>query len=336
MISIKEISRLSGYSKTTVSRALNNYSDINPETKEKILQICREHDYVPSALGRSLSTKRTFTVGVVFSEYSNQGLTHPFFSELLNEIKNQISPYGYDILLIGNKIGEFVHSYLKHCEQKAVDGVIVLSAYETDPEIIELLTSNIPTVVMQSFHEGKACYLCDNEKAIETMVEYVLNQGHKKIGFVRGDQDANSGKERYDAFLKAVEKFGIDYHPEWIFDGKYYTIEEGRKACEEMLKLDDRPTCLVCSSDTLALGCMIEMLAKGYKIPEDLSLTGFDNIPMSKMFSKELTTIDQDIKSFASNAVASLVKQINGDKDIVSKNIIPCIMVNGETVKKIN
>ena len=335
MISIKEISRLSGFSKTTVSRALNNYSDISSETKEKILQICKEHDYVPSALGRSLSTKRTFTVGVVFSEYSNQGLTHPFFSELLNEIKNQISPYGYDILLIGNKIGEFVHSYLKHCEQKAVDGVIVLSAYETDPEIIELLTSNIPTVVMQSFHEGKACFLCDNEKAIHDMVEYVLNQGHTKIGFVRGDQDANSGKERYDAFIKAIEKFGVEYHPEWVFDGKYYTIEEGRKACEEMLKLEDRPTCLVCSSDTLALGCMIEMLAKGYKIPEDLSLTGFDNIPMSKMFSKELTTIDQDIKSFASNAVASLVKQINGDNDIVSKNIIPCIMVNGETVKKI-
>ena len=336
MISIKEISKLSGFSKTTVSRALNNYSDISPETKEKILQICKEHDYVPSSVGRSFSTKRTFTVGVVFSEYSNQGLTHPFFSELLNEIKNQISGYGYDILLIGNKIGEYVHSYLKHCEQKAVDGVIVLSAYETDPEIIELLKSNIPSVVMQSYHEGKPCFLCDNEKAICDMVEYVLKQGHTKIGFVRGDQDANSGKERYDAFIKAMNKFNAEIHPEWVFDGKYYTIEEGRKACEEMLKLKDKPTVLVCSSDTLALGCMIEMLAHGYKIPEDLSLTGFDNIPMSKMFNKELTTIDQDVKSFAKNAVASLVKQINGERNIESKNIIPCIMVHGQTVHKLN
>ena len=336
MISINEISRLSGYSKTTVSRALNNYSDISAETKEKILQICKENDYVPSALGRGLSTKRTFTVGVVFSEYSNQGLTHPFFSELLNEIKNQISSYGYDILLIGNKIGEYVHSYLKHCEQKGVDGVIVLSAYETDPEIIELLRSDIPSVVMQSYHEGKACFLCDNEHAILSMVEYVISQGHTKIGFVRGDQDANSGKERYDAFLEAVKKYNIDFHPEWVFDGKYYTIEEGRRACEEMLKLEDRPTVLICSSDTLALGCMIEMYAKGYKIPEDLSLTGFDNIPISKMFSKELTTIDQDIKSFASNAVQSLIHQINGEKIVELKKVIPCFLVKGETVLKMN
>ena len=336
MVSIKEISKISGYSKTTVSKALNNYPDVSRETKEKILKICKENGYVPSALGRSLSTKRTFTIGVVFSEYSNQGLTHPFFSELLNEIKNEIEKYGYDILLIGNKVGDFVHSYLDHCNQKAVDGVIVLSAYETDPGIIELVNSDLPMVVMQSHHKTKPCFICDNEQAITDIFEHFYEYGHRNIGFIKGDMEANSGKERYNAFLKAMKNHNLEVNENWVYDGKYYTIEEGRRACEAMLKLDDKPTVLICSSDTLALGCMIEMFAQGYKIPEDLSLTGFDNIPISKMFGKKLTTIDQNIKEFASQAVDSLLKQINGEGEKISKNVIKGTLVARETVNKLN
>lgn len=335
MISIKEISKISGYSKTTISKALNNYSDVSKDTKEKILKICKENGYVPSALGRSLSTKKTFTIGVVFSEYSNQGLTHPFFSELLNEIKNEIGQYGYDLLLVGNKLGDYVHSYLKHCEQKSVDGIIVLSAYETDPEVLELVTSDIPMVIMQSYHNGKSCFLCDNKKGIEEMVSLVISHGHRKIGFIKGDQEASSGKERYEAFIEALENYQIEYNQDWVFEGKHYTIEEGRKACEKMLQLDDRPTVLICSSDTLALGCMIEMISKGYSIPDDLSLTGFDNIPMSKMFGKELTTIDQNTKLFAKRAVESLLSQINGEKINDKKNIIPCEIISRGTVSKL-
>lgn len=336
MVSIKEISKISGYSKTTISKALNNYPDVNKDTKEKILKICKENGYVPSALGRSLSTKRTFTIGVVFSEYSNQGLTHPFFSELLNEVKNEVEHYGYDILLIGNKVGDFVHSYLDHCNQKAVDGIIILSAYETDPGIIELVNSNIPMVIMQSYHKGKSCFLCDNKKAISDIFNYVIENGHRKIGFVKGDQDANSGFDRYNAFLDCMKANNIPINEDWIFDGKYYTIEEGRKACEQMLKLEERPTVLICSSDTLAIGCMIELIGRGYNIPEDLSLTGFDNIPISKMFGCELTTVDQNIKVFAKEAVCSLIKQINGEDFKKDKNVISGTIKYRQTVKKIN
>ena len=336
MVSIKDISKISGYSKTTISKALNDYPDVSRETKEKILKICKENGYVPSSLGRSLSTKKTFTIGVVFSEYSSQGLTHPFFSELLNEIKNEIESYGYDLLLIGNKVGEYVHSYLDHCRQKAVDGVIVLSAYETDPGIIELVNSDLPMVIMQSHHKGQACFLCDNEKAIFDLFKHVYENGHRRIGFIKGDQEANSGLERYTAFKKIMNEYNIPINENWIFDGKHYTIEEGRRACEEMLKSEDRPTVLICSSDTLAIGAMIEMFARGYKIPEDLSLTGFDNIPMSKMFSKELTTIDQNRKEFAKQAVSSLLKQLNGEHVKKDKSIIEGSLILRSTVKNIN
>ena len=132
-----------------------------------------------------------------------------------------------------------------------------------------------------------------------------------------------------------MNEYNIPINENWIFDGKHYTIEEGRRACEEMLKSDDRPTVLICSSDTLAIGAMIEMFARGYKIPEDLSLTGFDNIPMSKMFSKELTTIDQNRKEFAKNAVNSLLKQLNGEPVKKDKSIIEGTLILRSTVKKI-
>lgn len=336
MVSIKDIAKISGYSKTTISKVLNDYPDVSKDTKEKILKICKENGYVPSSLGRSLSTKKTFTIGVVFSEYSSQGLTHPFFSELLNEIKNEIESYGYDLLLIGNKVGEYVHSYLDHCRQKAVDGVIVLSAYETDPGIIELVNSDIPMVITQSNHKHKACYICDNEKAIADIFKHVYDNGHRRIGFIKGDQEANSGLERYNAFIKMMNEYNVPINENWIFEGKYYTIEEGRKACEKMLESNDRPTVLICSSDTLAIGAMIEMFSKGYKIPEDLSLTGFDNIPMSKMFGKELTTIDQNRKQFAKEAVQSLINQINGEPYKKDKNVIEGTMIIRSTVNKIN
>lgn len=335
MVGIKDISKLSGYSKTTVSKVLNGYTDVSKTTREKILKICDEQGYIPSALGRNLSIKRTFTIGVVFSDLTNQGITHPFFSEMLNEFKNEVEKEGYDILLIGNKVGNYVHSYLSHCRQKAVDGIILLSAHSEEEGIKELVDSDIPMVAMQSYYDERACFVSDNKKAIREMLKHLVENGHKDIGFVYGDLETFDGKERYDAFKNGMKEFGLEINDNWIFNGSNYTVEDGRIACQQMLTQEKWPTAMMCASDTLAIGCMIEMYSNGYDVPKDLSVTGFDDIQISKLFKAGLTTIRQDKNMMVKHAVKSLIAQINGEKFEKGINVIPCGMEYRETVRKI-
>lgn len=336
MVTIKDISKLSGYSITTVSKAINGYSDISEKTRDKILKICKDEGFIPSALGRNLSTKRTFTIGVVFSEETNQGLTHPFFAELLNELKNEIERYGYDILLIGNKVGDYVHSYLSHCQQKSVDGIVLLSSFDYESGIRELVDSDIPKVMLHAHFEKKACFFSDNRGAMHNLITYLKSLGHKDIGFVCGDLITFDGKERYEAFQYEMKQQGLTINEDWIFDGQYYTYEEGKLAIQKMLKLPKWPTVMVFSADTLAIGGMIEMLSHGYNIPEDLSITGFDNIAISNMFRPGLTTVNQNKKMLAKKAVESLLAQIDGKPYENKINLIPCDIIYRESVKKLN
>lgn len=336
MITIKDISRISGLSKTTISKVLNDYPDVSKETREKVLRICKEQGFIPSSLGRNLSTKRTFTIGVVFSEETEQGITHPFFAEFLNEFKNEIERNGYDVLLIGNKVGDYVHSYLSHCKQKSVDGVVILSAYEYEEGIIELVNSDIPKVIMESQFENQCCFFSNNYQAITNIIKYLVSQGHKDIGFISGDLTTIAGSERYRAFKSEMNNQKLKIVDEWVFEGPHYTIEEGKNACQRMIKLDKWPTALVCSSDTLAIGCMLELLSNGYSVPDDLSITGFDNIAISKLFTPAITTVNQNKKLLAQKAMESLLAQINGKFFERKTSILPCEIIYRGSVKKLN
>lgn len=336
MVSIKDISRLSGYSITTVSKATNGYKDISEDTRDKILKICREVGYVPNALGRNLSTKRTWTIGIVFQEETELGLTHPFFIELLNEFKLQIEAQGYDILLIGRKIGDFVHSFLSHARQKSVDGIIILSSFPDAEEMQELIASDIPQVVMQSHVDHKNCFYSDNEKAIKEVVYHLYEQGHRDIAFIYGDLNTKDGRERKKGYEAALTELNLPIHEEYLFNGRSYTFAEGKQAAIDLLALPKHPTAVIASSDTLAIGFIREVVEQGYHVPNDFSVTGFDNITLSQISSPRLTTVNQNKKELARRATDCLIQQIEKNYNKANSYVVPCEIVHGKSVKKIN
>lgn len=336
MITIRDIAKLSGYSITTISKAMNGYPDVAEETRKKILKICEEQNYIPNSLGRNLSTKRTYTIGVLFSEETNQGITHPFFGELLNFLKMELEKKGYDILLLGNTVGQMVKSYLSHCIQKSVDGVIILSAYPEEAGIKELVASSIPKVCMQSYFKDENCFFSDNDKIMNDLVDYLVDMGHSEFGFVYGDPETYDGKHRLLGFEHGLSKYNLSIKEDYIVPGNYYTIEEGRAAGRAFLDLEKLPTCIVCSSDTLAIGVMLELMSNGINIPEDVSVTGYDNINLSTVMRPTLTTVLQDKAEMAKQAALCLIKEIESGKKVPRNHVIPAKIVKRESVKKIN
>lgn len=333
MLTIKDISRLSGCSITTVSRALNNYTDISKETKEKILKICNEHGYTPSALGRNLSTKRTYTIGIVFQEETSLGLTHPFFAELLNEFKIEVEKLGYDILLIGKRIGKYVQSYASHIKQKSVDGVIILSSFPDTEEIKELLESNTPKVFMQSVIEGQSCFFSDNRKAISEIVEHLYEQGHRRIGFIAGDVQTTDGKNRLIGYQKCLAKLGLEYDDSIVKYGENYTFEEGRNCANDFYSMgEDMPSAIVCSSDTLAIGCLRTLVDLGVDVPKRVSITGFDNIALSNFVNPRLTTVNQNKNQLAKKATEWLVDCIENKNSKTVHEMIDCDVIFRKSV----
>ncbi len=335
MLTIKDISKLSGCSITTVSRALNNYSDISKVTKEKILKICEEHGYTPSSLGRNLSTKRTYTIGIIFQEETELGLTHPYFSELLNAFKIEVEKKGYDILLIGKRIGDRTHSYVKHAKQKSVDGVIVLSSFPEETEIQEIMNSDIPKVFMQSKIENQSCFYSNNKKAIRDIMDHLYDEGHRKIGFIAGDIHTLDGHDRYDGYKKSLAKFNLVFREEYVKFGENYSFEQGRNCANDYYNLgNDMPTAIVCSSDTLAVGCMRTLLDLGVKVPSEVAVTGFDNISLSEFIRPALTTINQNKRGLAKQATEWLIHNIENKTNEVKHSIVECDMITrGSSLK---
>ena len=315
MPNIKELAKITGYSVGTISKALNDYPDINEKTKEKIKKIATEIGYMPSSFGQSLVTKKSFSVGVVFEEKSGFGLAHPFFGELLSVIKDELEKYGYDLLLMSKHVGTYVNSYLAHCIQKGVDGVIVLSADLDTKNYSELVSSKIPMVLVDLQSEFKNSIYTDNYKGSRDAVKHVIDLNHKDIAYIQGDLNKLTGKERYQGFIDEMNENNIEINNEYLFYAPSYTIEEGYNIALEISKMTNRPSAVVCVADAVAIGLMNGFRDMSIVVPDDISVVGFDDINLASLIRPRLTTIKQDKKQIGMLAVTTLISNITNKTD---------------------
>lgn len=335
MINIKDLAKATGYSISTVSKAINGYSDISEKAKKKILETAEQIGYFPNSFGKNLATKKSFTVGVVFEEQSGVGLSHPFFGEVLSIIKSQIEQHGYDMLLMNKRIGNLVKSYIDHCYQKGVDGVIVISADLDKDNYQRLIESNLPMVLIDFQNKFKNTVYTNNYQATYDSVKYLYDCGHKKIAYIKGDLTRFSGRERYKGFIKAMEDFNLEIKRDYIFDGHQYLFEEGYLVAGKVVTMTNPPSAIICASDTLAIGLMRGLLYHQIRIPEDISIMGFDDIRLSSQVFPALTTVAQDKKVIGIKASQMLLDQINNPDLPVEHFVVDGIIIERETVKKI-
>lgn len=335
MVNIKDVAKKAGCSIATVSKALNGYSDVSEETKQKIQKVASEIGYMPSSFGQTLVTKKSYTIGIVFEEKTGFGLAHPFFGELLSIIKSEVEASGYDVLLMGKNVGPYIKCYLDHCLQKGVDGVIVLSADLDEDNYQRLANSKIPMVLVDFENQYKNTIYTNNYKSTKEAIQYLFDNNHREIAYVKGELYGFVGLERYNGYLDAMNELGLPINEEHIFHAPNYTTQEGVWIAEEIAKMKKRPTAVACVADAVAIGLIKGLKDRNILVPEDISVIGFDDIILASIMTPGLTTVAQNKKKIGQLVAQTLIHNINNKNQEPVHYVIDGVMVIRDTVRKL-
>ncbi|MBN2696019.1 MAG: LacI family DNA-binding transcriptional regulator, partial [Bacilli bacterium] len=311
MVTIKDVSKKSGYSITTVSRALNDYPDISDVTKEKILRTAEEMGFVPNSSARSLVTQKSYTIGIIFQEVSGLGLQHPLFSKVLEDFKSIVEQEGYDVIFLSRRIGGQNGSYLQHSLRKQVEGVFILCADFNSPEMVELYESDLPMVIIDFEHKNLCNITSNNEDGVNQAITYLKELGHKKIANIHGGKKTYIGGQRILFFEQSMAKAGLEINPDFMVEGQFFSKEEGYRAMQEIMKLPEQPSAIFCASDMMAIGAIQAIMEAGKKVPEDYSIIGFDGTDVGQTIHPRLTTVKQDTRKISAIAASKILKMID-------------------------
>ncbi len=309
MVSLKDISVSCGVSIATVSKALNDHKDVSQATKQRIIKAAKEMGYFPNSQARALKTNRTFNIGVMFSDEAGRGLTHEFFAKVLNSFKTEAEQSGYDITFINKNIGGRKMSTYEHCRYRNVDGIVIICTDFSDPDVYEVINGELPVVTIDHIFECRSAIVSNNEAGMEQLVRYVYGLGHRKLAMIQGKRSAVSEK-RLSGFCKACMSLGIEVEKDWMLTGEYHSPQITYDITKKLMQSEDRPTCIFMPDDYSAIGGYSALADMGIRIPDDVSVVGYDGIAYSEFLSPMLTSYRQNTAEIGARAAKKLLSQI--------------------------
>lgn len=336
MVTIKMIAKECGYSVATVSKALNDAPDISAETRDRIRKVASEMGYMPNAAARMLKTSRSYNFGVLFEDQQNKGLTHNFFSHILNSFKHRAEELGYDISFISDRMGGREVSYVEHARYRNCDGVVIASVDYTEHAVVDLVNSGIPVVTIDYVFDNCASVISDNIGGMADLVNYIYSMGHRKIAFAHGEDTAVT-RQRIASFCRTCRKLGLDVPEKYLVQSMYLNAQAAESVTRKLMELPDPPTCIIYPDDLSYLGALNEFERMGLSVPEDVSVAGFDGIDVIQMLRPRLTTLKQDAVSLGAMAAEELARAVEeGRSYIPNRLVVPGYVLPGETVKDLN
>ena len=336
MVSMKDISAACGVSVATVSKALNDHHDIGEETKAHIRKVAREMGYQPNSIARALKTNKSYNIGVLFVDEARSGLTHDYFSHVLDSFKKKVEEKGYDITFINcSKKGESQMTYLQRCRYRGFDGVIIACVDFYDAEVVELVQSEIPVVTIDHLFHNCTAVVSDNVSGMKELLTYIYKQGHRKVAYIHGIVSAVT-QSRLSSFYRTAEELGLEVPDEYIKEAAYRDTKTAGEKTEELLDLDDPPTCIIYPDDFSCFGGINVIGERGLRIPEDISVAGYDGIQLARRIEPTLTTIRQDTGRLGTIAAEKLIDLIEKPKTtIVDQTIVSGSLYVGNSVGKL-
>lgn len=336
MVSMKDISVACGVSIATVSKALNNHRDIGEETKTHIRQVAKEMGYSPNSAAKALKTNRTNNVGVLFVDDDQSGLTHDYFAYVLDSFKRTVENRGYDITFINaSRDGVRRMSYLEHSRYRGFDGVVIACVNFYDPEVEELVKSDIPVVTIDHVFHDRISILSDNINGMKELLTYIYQQGHRKIAYIHGAKSSVT-QSRLSSFYHTAEELGLKIPDSYILESPYRDAKTAYRMTEKLLGLKNPPTCICYADDFSAFGGMSAIKERGLRIPEDISVAGYDGIPVGQHMEPPLTSVKQDTASLGRLAAEKLISLIERPKStIIEQVVVGGEILSGRTVKKL-
>lgn len=319
MVTIYDIAAATGYSAPTVSKALNGLGSLSDVTRQKIVDKAKEMGYEPNISARTLTTKKSYLIGVIYDDTGmNRGFMHPVFSPILDRFRAKVEAAGYDIIFLSR---HFSMTYFSHANFRCIDGVIIINpATNTPKNFDDFVKTNLPRVSTNSVFEGICTVISANERGGYEAAEYLINHGHKKIAYISAPVDgiSTASNERYEGFKAALQNYGL-------FDEELYEVSESWdkegafEAFGRLIKRRKDITAVFTTTDQLAFGVYDYAKKKGIRIPEDISVIGFDNDFAAEYAG--LTTFCQNTNEIGDIAAQMMLNQIDG-KDVPA--IIRC------------
>jgi len=310
-VTMKDIAEMAGVSKATVSMVLNKKdASISDITRNNILKIAKEMFYIPNSIARSLSTKKSGTIGIILPD-----ITNPFFSEMARAVEDEAESLEYNLMICNtdNDIHK-EEKYIQLLISKLIDGIIFMSGGKSNENITLLKKNNVPFVLVDRYIDGYKDYygvFSLNNQGVRNGVRYLYEKGKRKIAFVKGSENLEISTQRLEGYTDEMKNYGL-YDEKYIFEGDF-NVEGGILATQKIISTFNNLDAIFYSNDMMALGGMKVLLRNGYKIPRDISVVGFDNIQMSSVTEPELTTISQPIYIMGKKACSILIDVINGE-----------------------
>lgn len=337
MVSMKDISVACGVSVATVSKALNDHKDIGEATKEKIRRTAKEMGYLPNLSARTLKTNRTYTIGVLFADGADNGLTHDHFCRVLDSFKRTVEASSFDITFVNNcknRVGGM--TYLEHSRYRGFDGILLACVDFENPEVVELMQSDIPMVIIDFLFNNRISVMSDNVKGIQDLMEYIYRMGHRRVAYIHGERTAVT-TNRLSSFYRTAERLGLKVPDIYVKEATYRNTAVTYQATKELLESPVPPTCILYPDDFAAFGGINAIREMGLRIPEDVSVVGYDGIPSAGQLQPQLTTIKQDAEQVGHVAGRKLISLIEHARiTLVEQIVIPGILVEGRSVSRIN
>ena len=330
-VTLKDIAAIVGVSESTVSRVLNGIPRASEKTSKRILEVARSLKYTPNEVARSLAKQKTHIIGLIISDIYN-----PYFASVTGGIEEIAGLYGFNLIIAttGGQEEEEL-KYITILKEKRVDGMIFMSGRM--PEICEktLIETLIPTVVVarQVKEEILPSIHIDNVTESYQAVEYLIKLGHRKIAMISGNLgDIESGYNRWLGYKKALADYKLPYRAELLQQGDF-RMNSGKIAMSKLLQQNNTPTAVFAASDAMGVGAIKAAKEAGLRIPDDISIMGFDNNIISRACDPELTTIGQPVKDLGKNAMEILNKVIKGEKLEKMTYYLPCELIIRESTR---
>lgn len=323
-IGIKELAKSLGVSTASVSRALSKPDRVSKKMRERVLAAAKEAGYTLNQTAASLRTSKTYSIIAIIPDISDT-----FVSGVIRALERAAAQHGYSVLLgdtEGLRERELVYGDM--VRSKKVDGIICFS--HRLPFSDELLHNDRipmpPIVTSCEFPANNSVSVpsvtIDNVAAAKEATEHLISLGHKDIAVITGDMATPSSKQRLEGYKKALAEAGISFQPSMIFEGAY-TLEAGKSCTRELLTAKKRPSAIFCMCDEIALGCYSILQEKGFKVPDDISIVGFDDIRFANYFSPALTTVAQPVEDIGRCCVEVLLKTINNQIQETTEIVLP-------------
>jgi LacI family transcriptional regulator len=308
-VTMADVAREAGVSLMTVSRAINGKEGLSEATRDRIQAIVDRLGYRPSVIARSLVTDRTATIGLVVIDNSN-----PFFSEVARGVEHEAYAQGYNVFLCNTEEDiEREQAVLRSLEEKRVDGVILCSP-RSDEKVLRAALEQHAAVVLINRRLADmrlGTVLVNDEEGGRICTEHLLNRGHRAIGFLSGPSRSYSGQARARGYRATLEAAGVTPCPDWTRPC-LPVVESGCEATLALLTDQPQITALFCYNDLSAVGAMQACASLGRRVPDDLAIVGFDDIPLARLVTPPLTTCHVPLHDLGKQATQLLLDHING------------------------